>query len=98
MLISFGAILNKDKSLDEMKKFCAEYVARLDKPAKKERSQVAKSLKSLGKILQETEVEQKEITIETIGVKDTNRGEEVRVALRKNKGVLLGLREEEDDE
>ena len=57
MLISFGAILNKDKSLDEMKKFCAEYVARLDKPAKKERSQVAKSLKSLGKILQETEVE-----------------------------------------
>ena len=31
-------------------------------------------------------------------MKDTNRGEEVRVALRKNKGVLLGLREEEDDE
>ena len=98
MLISFGAILNKDKSLDEMKKFCAEYVARLDKPAKKERSQAAKSLKSIGKIPQETETEYKEITIETIGVKDTNRGEEVRVALRKNKGVLLGLREEEDDE
>ena len=48
MLISFSAILNKDKKLDDMKKFCAEYVARLDKPIKK----TIKSIKSIDKIPQ----------------------------------------------
>ena len=70
MLISFGAILNKDKSLDDMRKFCSDYVAKLDKPIKKS----TKAIKSSGKIPQETETEEKDIIIETIGVKDTNRG------------------------
>lgn len=54
MIISFGAILNKDKSLDDMRKFCTDYVARLDKPVKKEKSNTVKSLKSVGKLPQET--------------------------------------------
>ena len=55
MLISFGAVLNKDKSLDDMRKFCAEYVARLDKPVKKERTQPVKSLKIIGSLSPDTE-------------------------------------------
>lgn len=55
MLLSFAAILSKDKSLDEMRKFCAEYVSRLDKPVKKEKSQPGKSLKSLGSLSPDTE-------------------------------------------
>ena len=52
MLISFAAVVKKDKSLEEMRKFCADYVARLDK-AKKEKP-VPKSLKMLAS---ETEAE-----------------------------------------
>jgi len=73
MLISFGAVLNKDKSLDEMRKFCIDYVARLDKPVKK--THPTKSLKAIGSLSPETAVEQKAVSVETIGVKDTNRGE-----------------------
>jgi len=47
MLISFSAILKKDKSLDEMKKFCVDYVSKLDK-MKKEKPFPPKSLKMLG--------------------------------------------------
>jgi hypothetical protein len=49
MLISFGAVLNKDKSLDDMRKFCLEYVSRLDKPVKKG-AQPVKSLKAIGSL------------------------------------------------
>ena len=35
ILISFSAVLNKNKSLEEMRKFCTDYVAKLDKPIKK---------------------------------------------------------------
>lgn len=66
MLISFAAILNKDKSLDEMRRFCAEYVARLDKPVKKERVQPPKSLKSIGSVSPETEADEKGVSVEVI--------------------------------
>ena len=99
MLLSFAAILNKDKVFDEMRKFCAEYVARLDKPVKKEKTQPAKSLKSIGSVSPDTESDDKAMSIETTGVGVIlDRGEEVRVVLRKNKKALMSQKEEEDDE
>lgn len=47
MLISFSTILRKDKSLDEMRKFCVDYVTKIDK-VKKEKPVPPKSLKLLG--------------------------------------------------
>jgi hypothetical protein len=47
MLISFSIILRKDKSLDEMKKFCADYVSKINK-IKKDKLLPPKSLKLLG--------------------------------------------------
>lgn len=99
MLISFSAILSKDKSLDQMRRFCADYVARLDKPIKKQQSQPSKSLKSIGSLSPETESDEKGVSIETIGVGIAKtRGEEVRVVLKKNKGTLMSLKEDDDDE
>lgn len=100
MLLSFCAILNKDKSLDDLRRFCTQYVAKLDKPVKK--NQVPKSLKSmksLNNVSPDTEADEKGISIQTIGHGTVvTRGEEVRGVLKKNKGILMSMKEDEDDE
>lgn len=82
-----------------MRRFCAEYVARLDKPVKKDRVQPPKSLKSIGSVSPDTEADEKGVSVEVIEVTvSKTRGEEVRGVLRKNKGVLMNLRDDDDDE
>jgi len=100
MLVSFYAIFKKDKSLDEMRRFCADYVSRLDR-LKKEKPLPPKSLKLIGS-LPETEVEVEPFVSEkkensNPASKDVSRGKEVSGILRRNKAVLLGLNQEDDD-
>ncbi len=56
-------------------------------------------MKSIGSLSPETESDEKGVSIETIGVGIAKtRGEEVRVVLKKNKGTLMSLKEDDDDE